>query len=68
MTVGQIFTKIGSFIENRHKLMLLHCNCTKLANFEDFFKRAWEGGVFSWTQCKMSVYTVSQKRPTFDLL
>jgi len=36
MTVGQIFTKIGSFIEKRHTLMLLHCNCTKLANFEDF--------------------------------
>jgi len=28
MTVGQIFTKIGSFIEN--------CNYAKLANFEDF--------------------------------
>jgi len=36
MTVGQIFTKIGNFIENRQIFMLLNCNCTKLANFEDF--------------------------------
>jgi len=36
MTVGQIFTKIGSFIENRQIFMLLNCNCAKLANFEDF--------------------------------
>ena len=46
MTVGQIFTKIGNFIENRQIFMLLNCNCTKLANF----KHAW-GGVISWTQC-----------------
>jgi len=36
MTVGQIFTTIGNFIENRHTFMLLNCNCTKLANSEDF--------------------------------
>ena len=36
MTVGQIFTKIGNFIENRQIFMLLNCNCAKLANFEDF--------------------------------
>jgi len=36
MTVGQIFTKIGNFIENKHTIMLLKCNCTKLANTEDF--------------------------------
>jgi len=36
MTVGQIFTKICNFIENRQIFMLLNCNCTKLSNFEDF--------------------------------
>jgi len=36
MTVGQIFTKICNFIENRHTFMLLNCNCAKLANSEDF--------------------------------
>jgi len=36
MTVEQIFTKIGNFIENRQIFMLLNRNCTKLANFEDF--------------------------------
>jgi len=36
MTVGQIFTKIGSFIENRQMFMLLNCNCAKLANSKDF--------------------------------
>jgi len=36
MMVGQIFTKIGNFTENRHIFMLLNCNCAKLANFEDF--------------------------------
>jgi len=35
MTVGQIFTKTGSFIENRQIFMLLNCNCAKLANFKD---------------------------------
>jgi len=35
MTVGQIFTKIGNFIENT-PFMLLNRNCAKLANFEDF--------------------------------
>jgi len=34
MTVGQIITKIGNFIENRQ--MVLNCNCAKLANFENF--------------------------------
>jgi len=34
--VGQIFTKIGNFIENRQTFMLLKCNCAKLANFKDF--------------------------------
>jgi len=36
MNVGQISTKIGNCIENRHIFMLLNCNCAKLANFEDF--------------------------------
>jgi len=36
MMVGLMVTKIGNFIENRQILMLLNCNCTKLANFEDF--------------------------------
>jgi len=36
MTVGQIFTKIGSFSENRQIFMLLNCNYAKLANFRDF--------------------------------
>jgi len=36
MMVGFIFTKLGSFIENRQTFMLLNCNCVKLANFEDF--------------------------------
>jgi len=36
MTIGQIFTKIGTFIENRQIFMLLNWNCAKLANFEDF--------------------------------
>jgi len=36
MTVGQILTKIGNFIETRQVFMLLKCNCAKLANFEDF--------------------------------
>ena len=35
MTVGQIFIKIANFIENRQIFILLNCNCTKLANFED---------------------------------
>jgi len=34
--VRQIFTKIGNFIKNRQTFMLLNCNYTKLANFEDF--------------------------------
>jgi len=36
MMVGQIFTKIGDFIENKQIFVLLNCNCAKLANFEDF--------------------------------
>jgi len=38
MTVGQIFTKIGNFIENRQIfiLILLNCKCVKRANFEHF--------------------------------
>jgi len=37
MTVGHIFIiKIRNFIENGHIFILLSCNCTKLANFEDF--------------------------------
>ena len=43
MTVRQIFTKIGN-IENRQIFMLLNCNCTKLANFEDF--KTYLGGRF----------------------
>jgi len=37
MMVGQIFTKIGNFTENRQIFMLLNSNCAKLANFEDFW-------------------------------
>jgi len=36
VTVGQIFAKIGSFIENRQIFMLIICNYAELANFEDF--------------------------------
>jgi len=36
MTVGQIFTKIGNFIENRQVFMLLNCNCANVATFEHF--------------------------------
>jgi len=36
MKVGQIFTKIGNFIENRQIFTLLNYNCAKLTNFEDF--------------------------------
>jgi len=35
MTVEQIITKIGTFIENRQTFMLLNSNCAS-ANFEDF--------------------------------
>jgi len=44
MTVGQIFTKIGNFIESRETFMLLSCDCANLANFEDF--KACLGGRF----------------------
>jgi len=44
MTVGHIFTKIGNFIENRQIFMLLNCNCSKLANLEDF--NTCSGGCF----------------------
>ena len=44
MKVWLIFTKIDSFIENRQIFMLLNCNCTKLANFENF--KACLGGPF----------------------
>jgi len=56
MTVGQIFTKIGNFIENRHIFMLLNCNCAKLANFENF--KTCLGAVFSWTQCRIQTVSV----------
>jgi len=36
MTVGQIFTKFDNFIENRQIFTQLNCNCTMLANSEDF--------------------------------
>ena len=36
MTIGQIFTKIGNFIEKRQIFMLWNYNCAKLANFKDF--------------------------------
>jgi len=36
MMVGQIFTKISNFIENRQMFMLLNCDCTNHANFDDF--------------------------------
>ena len=48
MTVGQIITKIGNFIENRQ--MVLNCNCAKLANFENFLTCL--GGHFLWTECR----------------
>ena len=53
MTVGQIFTKIGSFIENKQIFMLLNCSGAKHANFEDF-KHAKGSRFFSWTQCTFS--------------
>ena len=36
MMVGQIFTKVGNFIENRQIFTQLNCNCAKLPNFEHF--------------------------------
>ena len=54
MTVGQIFTEFGIFIENRQIFMLLNCNFAKLANFENF--KACLGGLFfhghSVCQCR----------------
>jgi len=50
MTVGQVFTKIGTSIENRQIFMLLNWNCAKLANFENF-KACLGGAICSWTQC-----------------
>jgi len=44
MTVEQIFTKMGIFIENRQIFTQLNCNCAKLPNFEDFETRL--GGRF----------------------
>jgi len=43
--VGQIFAKIGSFIENREIFMLLNCTCANLANFEDLLLCSG-GGLF----------------------
>jgi len=57
MTVGQIFTKIGTFIENGRIFMLLNCNCAKLANFEDF--KTCLGAFFVDT-----VYKRCSKRPS----
>jgi len=56
MTIGQIFTKIGNFTENRQIFMLLNCKCTKLASFEDFL--TFLGGIFSWTQCIIALDTL----------
>ena len=53
MTVGQIFTKISNFIENRQIFMLLNCNCAKLANFEDF--KTCRGPFFVHTVYKVIV-------------
>jgi len=66
MMVGQIFTKIGNFIENRQIFMLLNCNCAKLANFEDF--KTCLGAIFSWTQCRMHCldYHTALRDPTFS--
>jgi len=46
MTVRQIFTKIGNFVENRQIFMLLNCNCANFANVEDFLNML-RGAVFS---------------------
>ena len=51
MTVGQIFTIIGIFIENRRTFTLLNCNCAKLVNLEDFLNML--RGRFSWTHCRL---------------
>ena len=59
MTVGQIFTKIGIFIENRQIFMLLNWNCAKLANFEIFL--ACSGGPFFRGH---SVYAKQQQHST----
>jgi len=56
MIVGQIFTKIGNFIENRQILMLLNCNYAKLPNSEDFWTCV--GGCFFVD----TVYIVCQLR------
>jgi len=49
MMVCQVFTKIGNFIENRQIFILLNCNCSKLAKFEDF--STCLGAVVTWTKC-----------------
>jgi len=61
MTVGRIFTKIGSYIENRQIFMVLNCNCPKLTNFKDF--KTCLGGRFLWTQCKISQHAVIIRVP-----
>jgi len=66
VTVGQIFTKTGSFIENRQMFMLLNCNCPKLANFEDFY--TCSGGPFlSWTQYIKCIW-VAKKLANYSLV
>jgi len=62
MTVAQIFTKIGTFIENRQMFMMLNCNCAKLANFENF--KACLGRPFSRGRSVVAVFvgTVSCMR------
>ena len=49
MIVGLIFTEIGNFIANRQIFIVLNCNCTKLANFEDYLNML--RGPFLLTQC-----------------
>ena len=56
MMVGQISTKIGNCIENRHIFMLLNCNCARLDNFEHFETFARGGGVFVDTVCRPCMY------------
>jgi len=58
MTVGEIFTKSGNFIENRQIFFML-LNCTVIAQILlilKIFKHA-QGGHFLWTRCTTPMVT-----------
>jgi len=57
MRVGQVFTKIGSFIKNRQTFILLKCNCAKFANFKDF-KTCLGGPFFCGHSVSVELYCI----------